>query len=241
MRGQRQKLLRFFQSHPKEWVSLPDILSLGIAQYNARIHELRRQGIIIENRKEMHDDGWHSWFRYISQEKQIELFKKIRKIEGIKKVFIGSGVRYDLVVTDVEYGQKYLIDLIEHHTSGQLKIAPEHTDQYVLELMGKSDQKTLKKFKDDFYKINKNLGKKQFLTYYFISAHPGCTLRDMKKLNEFIKKELKLNPEQVQIFTPTPSTYSSLIYYTGIEAFTRKKIFVEKDLKKKEEQKKAIC
>ena len=106
--------------------------------------------------------------------------------------------------------------------------------------MGKPSSKALKTFKDEFYRINKQERKKQFLTYYFIAAHPGCNYEDMAKLKKFIRKELKLNPEQVQIFTPLPSTYSAVMYYTGLNPFTNEKIFVEKNMRKKEKQKKII-
>ncbi len=176
----------------------------------------------------------------ISHSSQIELLKKLRAITGIKKVFIGSGIRYDLVLEDSESGKKYLNEVINHHVSGQMKIAPEHSEEKVLKLMGKTTASSLRKFKNEFYSLNKKFDMKQFLTYYFIAAHPGCELKDMIRMKEFVKKELKLNPEQVQIFTPTPSTYSTLMYYTGINPFTNEEIFVEKSLKKKALQKKII-
>ncbi|TAL68889.1 MAG: YgiQ family radical SAM protein [Bacteroidetes bacterium] len=176
----------------------------------------------------------------INHSKQIELLKKIRKIKGIKKVFIGSGIRFDLVLEDKASGDKYLSDVINHHVSGQMKIAPEHSEESVLKIMGKTTASSLRKFKDEFYLLNKKMNKKQFLTYYFIAAHPGCELKDMIKMKEFVKKELKMKPEQVQVFTPTPSTYSTLMYYTGINPFTNEKIFVEKELKKKRLQKEVI-
>jgi uncharacterized radical SAM protein YgiQ len=167
------------------------------------------------------------------------LLNKVRKIPGIKKVFVGSGIRYDLIVEDKKSGEKYLRDIIEHHISGQMKIAPEHTSPKVLDAMGKNE-KYLIEFKKKFDMINKEIGKKQFLTYYFIAAHPGCSEEEMQDLSGFLKKELKMNPEQVQIFTPTPSTYSTLMYYTGYNPLTKSKIFVEKDLNKKSKQKEII-
>ena len=155
-------------------------------------------------------------------------------------MFIGSGIRYDLVLEDGKSGIEYLTEVITHHVSGQMKIAPEHSEEKVLKLMGKATASSLRQFKDEFYSLNKKSNKKQFLTYYFIAAHPGCELKDMIRMKEFVKKELKLNPEQVQIFTPTPSTYSTLMYHTGINPFTMQPIFVEKELKKKAIQKKVI-
>ncbi|OGU11001.1 MAG: YgiQ family radical SAM protein [Ignavibacteria bacterium GWB2_35_12] len=176
----------------------------------------------------------------ICHSNQVELLKKLRAIKGIKKVFIGSGIRYDLVLEDGKSGIEYLTEVITHHVSGQMKIAPEHSEEKVLKLMGKATASSLRQFKDEFYSLNKKSNKKQFLTYYFIAAHPGCELKDMIRMKEFVKKELKLNPEQVQIFTPTPSTYSTLMYHTGINPFTMQPIFVEKELKKKAIQKKVI-
>lgn len=175
-----------------------------------------------------------------SHKNSISLLKEARKIPGVKKVFIGSGVRYDLVIDDNEYGEKYLHDIIENHISGQMKIAPEHTDDSVLRLMGKPSNKNLVEFKKKFDGYTKKIGKNQFLTYYFIAAYPGCDIDKMRELNRFIKKELKLNPEQVQVFTPTPSTYATLMYYTGTDPFTGKKLFIEKDKLQKEKQKQVI-
>ncbi len=172
--------------------------------------------------------------------RQIDLLKKLRSIQGIKKIFIASGIRYDLILDDYEKGDKYLEEIVAHHVSGQMKIAPEHTEDKVLSLMGKQGKDYLKEFKNRFYKLNKKLDKKQFLTYYLIAAHPGCSEKDMLDLKIFASEELKISPEQVQIFTPTPSTYSTLMYYTEINPFTNKKIFVEKDNGKKEKQKTII-
>jgi len=173
----------------------------------------------------------------INHKKQMEILKKIRQIEGVKKVFVASGIRYDMLLGDQKCGEKYLRELVKYHISGQLKIAPEHTENNVLEKMGKPDQGYLKRFRDKFLQINKEQKKKQFLTYYLIAAHPGCREGDMYRLKEYTSKELKLNPEQVQIFTPTPSTYSTLMYYTERDPFTGKAIYVEKNLKKKGRQK----
>lgn len=175
-----------------------------------------------------------------NHKRQIDLLEKLRNIQGIKKIFIASGIRYDLILDDPNYGEKYLEEIVAHHVSGQMKIAPEHTEDKVLGLMGKQGKDYLKEFKNKFYELNKKLDKKQFLTYYLIAAHPGCNEKDMMDLKAFASAELKINPEQVQIFTPTPSTYSTLMYYTEINPFTNKKLFVEKDNGKKEKQKNII-
>lgn len=176
----------------------------------------------------------------VSHVRQVELLKKIRKIPGIKKVFVASGIRYDLILNDRQFGIPYLEEIIGHHVSGQMKIAPEHTEDKVLKLMGKPGRGQLLNFIDLYDELNQKAGKKQFLTYYLIAAHPGCDREDMIKLKQFATKELKLRPEQVQIFTPLPSTYSGLMYYTGINPFTGEQLFVEKDLRRKEEQKMLI-
>jgi uncharacterized radical SAM protein YgiQ len=176
----------------------------------------------------------------INHSDQISLYEKLRRIEGVRKIFIGSGIRYDLILSDSKSGKEYFVNLVENHVSGQMKIAPEHTENSVLSLMGKPNNNYLKNFRDDFYNHSKKAGKKQFLTYYFISAHPGCNITDMNNLDRFISQELKLNPEQVQIFNPTPSTYSTLMYYTEMNPFTLEKIFVEKSPKNKLIQKEAI-
>lgn len=171
---------------------------------------------------------------------QIDILKDLRKLDGIKKVFVASGIRYDMVLDDKNYGYEYFEEIVKNHTSGQLKIAPEHSENNVLELMGKPGKKSLLQFRNMFYKYTKEAGKNQFLTYYMIAAHPGCTEHDMHKLKSFASEKLDMSPEQVQVFTPTPSTYSSLMYYTEINPFTDKKIFVEKDNNKKEKQKSIV-
>jgi uncharacterized radical SAM protein YgiQ len=168
------------------------------------------------------------------------LLEKARSVKGVKRVFVASGIRYDLIMDDAKNGRKYLGDIVENHISGQMKIAPEHSEEKVLKSMGKPSAKVLKDFVEMFYKENEKTGKKQFLTYYMIAAHPGCEKSDMEKLKSFASKELKLNPEQVQIFTPTPSTYSSLMYYTGENPFTKEPIFVEKDPQQKVKQKEIL-
>ena len=175
-----------------------------------------------------------------SHKKQLELLVKLRALPGVKKVFVSSGVRHDLVLEDKKYGHAYLKELVLHHISGQLKIAPEHTEEVVLKRMGKTAQNYLKDFKKLFDDLNKQHGKNQFLTYYFIAAHPGCGIDEMKKLKQFAIKELKVIPEQLQIFTPTPSTYSTLMYYTGQDPALCENVFVEKEINKKAAQKEII-
>ena len=172
---------------------------------------------------------------------QINLLKRISGVKGIKKVFVASGIRYDLILADKKYGRQYLGRIVRDHVSGQMKIAPEHTEKTVLAAMGKpGDTKYLLDFKQQFDSLSKKAGKKQFLTYYLMAAHPGCSRNHMKKLQDFTRQELGIRPEQVQIFTPTPSTYATLMYATGMDPFSRQKLFVEKNPMEKERQKKLI-
>ena len=159
---------------------------------------------------------------------------------GITRNAFTSGLRYELILKDKNFGGKFLYEVLKNHTSGQLKIAPEHTDKYILDIMGKPGNKLLTNFLLLFNKINSKIKKKKFLTYYFIAAHPGCSIYHMKNLQNFIKKNIKIIPEQIQIFTPSPSTYSTLMYYTEKNPFNNKKIFVEKNKKNKELQKNII-
>ena len=169
--------------------------------------------------------------------RQINLLRRLRLIEGIKKVFVASGIRYDLLLNDKKYCHCYMQELVKNHVSGQLKVAPEHTSGNILALMGKPAIESFLTFKNMFEKLNLASGHKQFLTYYFIAAHPGCTEEDMRMLRAFASRELKIHPQQVQIFTPLPSTYSGLMYWTGVDPFTGRKIFVEKNIAKKQSQK----
>ncbi|WP_457552647.1 YgiQ family radical SAM protein [Desulfobacula sp.] len=172
--------------------------------------------------------------------KQIRLIRKIENLPGIKKVFISSGIRYDLILNDKKSGPAYLEKIVNDNVSGQMKIAPEHTMPHVLSLMGKQDIDLLLQFKNKFDALSKKAGKKQFLTYYLIAAHPGCSMKDMDALKKFTSRKLKMTPEQVQIFTPSPSTYSTLMYYTGLNPFYMDPIFVEKNPVNKEKQKKVV-
>jgi len=176
----------------------------------------------------------------IDHSKQLALLRRLREIEGVKKVFVASGIRYDLVLADEAHGLSYLREVVQHHISGQIKIAPEHTQDHILRRMGKPGKDALLRFRNLFYKLTKATGKEQFLTYYFIAAHPGCTERDMRALKHFASRHLKINPRQVQIFTPTPSTYSSLMYYTEMDPFTGEALFVEKELTQKQHQKNVL-
>jgi uncharacterized radical SAM protein YgiQ len=163
-----------------------------------------------------------------SQGRLIKLMKKLRSIKGVKKVFVRSGIRYDLV------NEEYLSQLVKHHVSGKLKIAPEHVNADVLALMNKDKSKgNLSKFIADFNKIG--CGE---LAFYFMIGHPGTGMKESQELEQAIKK-LK-NAESVQLFTPTPMTVSTCMYYTGLDPRTKKKIYVPYSFKEKKEQKRIL-
>ena len=173
----------------------------------------------------------------INHSKQIHLLESIMKVPGVRKVNIASGIRYDMIAADWEYGPQYLEHLCRYHISGQMKIAPEHVSDDVLRCMGKPGRDVLLRFKSMFDEINERLKKDQFLTYYLIAAHPGCTEGHMKELSVFCRERLKTNPEQIQIFTPTPSTISTLMYYTGRDWTDKKDIRAEHSMQMKQRQK----
>ncbi|MBI5592111.1 MAG: YgiQ family radical SAM protein [Deltaproteobacteria bacterium] len=171
---------------------------------------------------------------------QIDLLKAIREIKAVRHVFVASGIRYDLILSDQKNGLRYLTDVVQHHTSGQMKIAPEHTENDVLDLMGKPGMESLIEFKRLFDSVCNTSGKQLYLTYYFMAAHPGCTEAHMSRLKAFVSRHLHLIPEQVQIFTPTPSTISTLVYHTGVHPVSGAPVFCEKQLRKKEKQKQML-
>ena len=177
----------------------------------------------------------------IDHNPQIDLLKAIRTIKGVRKVVVASGIRYDMVLADRKNGRRYLEEIVRHHVSGQLKIAPEHCVDSVLACMGKPGTKDLLRFRELFFTLTKKAGLKQFLTYYIIAAHPGCRLRDMRALKKFALRHLKLLPRQVQIFTPTPSTIATLMYWTGVNPLTGRSCFVEQSFQGREQQKRALA
>ncbi|WP_127058784.1 YgiQ family radical SAM protein [Veillonella ratti] len=160
-----------------------------------------------------------------SHDDYLAILRKLRKLKGVKKVFVRSGLRYDYVLED--NNREFVKELCEHHVSGQLKVAPEHVSEAVTEIMGKADKTVFLKFKDWFEAANRQLGKKQFLVPYFMSSHPGCTLADAVELAEFLRDQ-KMTPEQVQDFIPTPGSLSTAMYYTGINPLTGEEVYVAK-------------
>ncbi len=155
----------------------------------------------------------------------LSLLRKLRNLEGIKKVFIRSGLRYDYLMQDKD--NQFFNELCEHHVSGQLKVAPEHIAPAVLAQMGKPDKKTYLDFKKRYKAINEKLGKEQYLVPYFMSSHPGSDLEAAVELAVFIRNH-EHRPEQVQDFYPTPGTLSTCMYYTGLDPRTLKPVYVTK-------------
>ncbi len=154
------------------------------------------------------------------------LLQDLRKIPGMKKVFIRSGIRFDYLLADSD--DSFFSELVEHHVSGQLKVAPEHISDAVLSKMGKPENAVYERFVKKYNKINERLGKKQFLVPYLMSSHPGSTLKEAIELAEYLR-DLGYMPEQVQDFYPTPSTVSTVMYYTGIDPRDGKSVYVCKN------------
>ncbi len=163
----------------------------------------------------------------------VELLRELRNLEGVKKVFVRSGVRFDYALLDKD--DTFLRELCEYHISGQLKVAPEHMSDNVLRIMGKPSFRVYKKFAEKFALINRDLGKKQYLIPYLIASHPGSTLKDALILSEELRKT-GFVPDQVQDFYPTPGTISSCIYYTGIDPRDGKKVYVERKERERKKQ-----
>lgn len=169
----------------------------------------------------------------VDHQDYLNLLRKIRKIKGIKKVFIRSGIRFDYLIADKD--EEFFKELVLHHTSGQLKVAPEHCSAQVLSAMGKPEIETYLKFKKRFYELTKSVNKEQFLVPYLMSSHPGSTMKDAIELSVFLKKE-GLRPEQVQDFYPTPGTVSTCMYYSGLDPYTMKPIYTAKTIEEKAQQ-----
>ena len=154
------------------------------------------------------------------------LLRKLRKIPGIKKIFIRSGIRFDYMMQDKS--GEFFAELVQHHISGQLKVAPEHCVNGVLDEMGKPHIEVYEKFRQKYERLNRRYGKEQYLVPYLMSSHPGCTLADAVKLAEWLNKSGR-QPEQVQDFYPTPGTLSTCMYYTGLDPRTMEPVYVPKE------------
>ena len=149
--------------------------------------------------------------------------RKLRALPGVKKVFIRSGLRYDWLLKEKD--PTFFNDLVAHHVSGQLKVAPEHVSPRVLSMMGKPGQHVFEEFARRYAELNRRMGLRQYLVCYFMSSHPGSELTDAVRLAEFLR-DSGLRPEQVQDFYPTPGTLSTAMYYTGLDPRTMKPVYV---------------
>lgn len=167
----------------------------------------------------------------------LKLLRSLRTLPGVKKVFVRSGIRYDYVMEDKN--DEFFKELCEHHVSGQLKVAPEHVSDTVLHYMGKPNRWVYDRFVDKYYKINKRIGKEQYLVPYLMSSHPGSDLNAAIELAEYVR-DMGYNPEQIQDFYPTPGTLSTCMYYTGIDPRTMKPVYVPKSPEEKAMQRALI-
>ena len=156
----------------------------------------------------------------------IDILRTLRSLPKVKKVFIRSGIRFDYLLADKD--PTFLKELCEYHVSGQLKVAPEHVSDAVLQKMGKPKNSVYETFTKKFYKMNEQLEKKQYLVPYLMSSHPGSTLKEAVELAEYCR-DLGYMPEQVQDFYPTPSTISTCMYYTGLDPRTMEAVYVPKN------------
>lgn len=163
----------------------------------------------------------------------LQLLRDLRRLPKVKKVFIRSGIRFDYLIADKD--DVFFKELINHHVSGQLKVAPEHCSNNVLKYMGKPPIEVYNKFEKRFYELTKSVGKQQYLVPYLMSSHPGSTMKDAIELAVFLKKN-NLHPEQVQDFYPTPGTVSTCMFYTLLDPNTLKPVYVPKTSKEKAEQ-----
>ncbi len=169
----------------------------------------------------------------VSHTEYLDILRELRKLDGIKKVFIRSGIRFDYLMED--QSDEFFEELVKYHISGQLRVAPEHCSAAVLDRMGKPHIETYKKFCDKFYKLTGKMNKDQYIVPYLMSSHPGSTLKDAVELALFCKRE-NIHPKQVQDFYPTPGTISTCMFYTGIDPYTMKEVYVPKTEEEKSMQ-----
>ena len=176
----------------------------------------------------------------LGHDRQMELLREIENIPGVKNVFVSSGIRFDLILADARHGRAYLKQLIARHISGQLKIAPEHCVDSVLELMNKPTAEKASRFAALYRELAQKTGKNIHLSCYVISAHPGSSQEHMERFLQFARKHFRFMPEQVQIFTPTPSTRSTTMYWSGLDPFTGRKVWSERRVAGKQKQKEIL-
>lgn len=166
----------------------------------------------------------------VDHSEYLGILRKLRKLPRVKRVFIRSGIRFDYVMADKD--DTFFKELVAEHVSGQLKVAPEHVSNVVLDKMGKPHIECYEAFQKRFYEITKSIGKKQYLVPYLMSSHPGSTLQEAVKLSLFLRDN-GIHPEQVQDFYPTPGTISTCMYYTELDPYTMEPVYVPKTPKEK--------
>ena len=159
----------------------------------------------------------------VTHEKYLDILRAVRKLKGVKKVFVRSGIRYDYLMYDKN--EEFFNELVKYHISGQLKVAPEHVSDRVLKYMQKPSFSLYEKFVNKYYEINKKNNMNQFLVPYLMSSHPGSDLSDAIELALYLKKN-HIRVDQVQDFYPTPGTLSTCMYYTGVDPRTMEKVYV---------------
>lgn len=158
----------------------------------------------------------------------LQLLRKLRELPKVKKVFVRSGIRFDYIMADKDKNSTFFKELVKYHISGQLKVAPEHISDKVLSYMGKPENCVYEKFIEKYYKLNESEGKNQFVVPYLMSSHPCSDLNEAIKLAEYLR-DIGYNPQQVQDFYPTPSTMSTVMYYTGVDPRTMKEVYTPKN------------
>ena len=158
----------------------------------------------------------------------LQLLRKLRELPKVKKVFVRSGIRFDYIMADKDKNSTFFKELVKYHISGQLKVAPEHISDKVLSYMGKPENCVYEKFIEKYYKLNESEGKNQFVEPYLMSSPPGSDLNEAIKLAEYLR-DIGYNPQQVQDFYPTPSTMSTVMYYTGVDPRTMKEVYTPKN------------
>ena len=161
----------------------------------------------------------------VSHTEYLDILRKLRSLDGIKKGFIRSGIRFDYLIEDES--DEFFRELVKYHISGQLRVAPEHCSAAVLDRMGKPHIEAYKKFCDKFYSLTVKANKDLYVVPYLMSSHPGSTLKDAVELALFCKRE-GIHPKQVQDFYPTPGTISTAMFYTGLDPYTLKEVYVPK-------------
>lgn len=166
----------------------------------------------------------------VDHSEYLHLLREIRKIPKVKKAFVRSGLRYDYIMADKD--DTFFRELVEHHVSGQLKVAPEHVAPQTLKYMNKPSGKTYDKFREKFFKINRQLKKEQYIIPYLMSSHPGSGLKEAIQLAEYLR-DIKYQPEQVQDFYPTPGTMSTTMFYTELDPLTMKEVYIPKTKEEK--------